>query len=232
MPACMTSLLNPPAVPLVRNLRVSLPLLHPTAILGPSIGLSPLSTQFLPEPHGVLLALFRPLCWHQNRLFQMWLGSLPLLVCKPWVDSSPLYSHPCHSPLVPSTPQPSPWKGPLTMMRPLLTLSQPSGMSSPPPCTQESPPYLSLTSAPVISSGKQCLFALAHQIKRYIWVPSLSSIMTPLSPHGICLCKILSPPLHSDFLGTGVMPHLTLYLQCLNTRLSIYKASNKYLWGR
>lgn len=64
------------------------------------------------------------------------------------------------------------------------------------------------------------MFALALQIKLHIRDPSLNSVVTPLSPHGICLCKIASP-LHSDFLGTGIMPHLTLHLRCLNTGLGI-----------
>lgn len=95
LPPWVTSLFTPHPVPLLRNLRVTLPLLHPTAILDPSIASPSLLYCFSKGLMGPVLDIFRPSCWHQNGLFNMWPWSFSLLVCKPPMDSSP----PCHSPI-------------------------------------------------------------------------------------------------------------------------------------
>ena len=130
LPPWVTSLFTPHPVPLLRNLRVTLPLLHPTAILDPSIASPSLPYCFSKGLMGPVLAIFRPSYWHQNGPFNMWLWSLSLLVCKPPMDSSPPWPHLSIHLLVPSTPQSSSWKGPLSIMLPSRRLVQLSGTSS------------------------------------------------------------------------------------------------------
>lgn len=138
LPPWVTSLFTPHLIPLLRNLRVTLPSLHPTAILDPSIASPSLLYCFSKGLMGPVLAIFRPSCWHQNGLFTCDRDHFPCLFANlQWT----VHLTAIHL-LVPSTPQSPSWKGPLSIMLPLLRLVQLSWTSSLPLSTQEALTHL------------------------------------------------------------------------------------------
>lgn len=157
----------------------------PTVILDPSID----HPRFITEPHSTILSILGPPRGHQSGLLKCgWYYLARSFANLQQTVHLPRFLLAIHL-LVSCTLWPSPCKEPPSMRLPLLILfTQQSGPSSPPSSHQEAPLHF-------MTLRLRVGICLAHAVKLHNWHQSLNSIMTPLLPRCIYLCKTWFPPL-------------------------------------